>query len=308
MTQHISLRYLACGDLHITNDRPRYRTDDYLETCINKFTWHVSKANELDARLIIAGDLLDSNRVPVYVINLLIEILMDCCYTPYVIAGQHDMRYHQKNLQRTLIYNMHLSGTIKLLQDYGEGGVTGVGFGSEIPEEGNDILLIHKCVTPSDPPFFLPDAVKAADLARMHPQFKVIVSGDYHVPFVYNDDDLGTIVVNCGTMMRNKKDMQEHKPVANLIAIEDRSVKVTQIPVPVQPPEEVFNLDQIEYDAKHGITIDTSKLRELMQSTTEEHIKLDDIVYALGEENGVLENPIAQQIIEDVFENVEYNN
>jgi len=291
--------YIACADIHISEDRPRYRKDDYFNTGLRKLSTTVDISNQCDARLLIAGDIFNSSRASTNAINRVIEVLQKATYTPIAVVGQHDLRFHSGRLTATPIYTLHLAGVIKLLDDRTDGKVTGVSWNSEVPDEHNDILLIHKCLTPGEPPFFLEDAISAEEMIRLHPQFRVIISGDYHVPFVTEGGD-GNVVVNCGTLLRNKKNMLDYTPTIYRIGIGPNNVQIEPMLLPVQPAKEVFNLDQIEYDKEHGITIDTTKLKELMHGDSEHQPSLREVVKMLKPQSEV---DIDDKLVEEVFDN-----
>jgi DNA repair exonuclease SbcCD nuclease subunit len=295
------MKYLACADLHIKAQKPLYRTDNYLEACLGKLNQIVDIANREKAIPLIAGDTFDSHRVSLGVLNDVIEILSGCEFKPIVVPGQHDMRYHSQDLYGTPLETLELADVIKVLQCHEQDGVTGVGWGAEIPEEGSDILLIHKCVTPDEPPFFLPDAISAKELAHNYKQYRVIISGDYHPCFVQKFRR-ANIVVNCGTMMRNSKDLIAHKPMVHLIDIGEK-VDIQSIELKVKPAEEVFDLGKIEYEKQHGIEVDTTKIKQLLDADYGDHqaikLELKDIV------NKIKSDKHNQEIINEVLAHAE---
>lgn len=271
------MKVLAAGDLHIDNGRPHYRRDDYWGTAQRKLKSIIDIANENDARLKIAGDIFNSSRASTHVINVTMAIFQKAKYLPCVVPGQHDLIHHT-NLAQTPLYNLHIAGALKII-DKVHNNVTGVGFEQPIPAEGNEFLLIHKCITEKEPPFFLEDAVSAKTMMDDYPDYKYIISGDYHPAHVHEKD--GRWLINTGTMLRNKKDQTKHKPTVWLIDTDENTV--TGIEIPHEPFDEVFDIEQIEYDIQHGIEIDTERLQQLMDADGEE-IDLETIVYKVAHE------------------------
>jgi hypothetical protein len=292
--------YLACADIHISEHKPRYRKDDYFAASCEKLKWAISQANEHEAQLIIAGDLFDSSKASVYVLNTVMGIIQAADKEPIVIAGQHDLRYHT-SLEKTPIYNLALSGDITLLisdsmkfhTSTGTSIISGYSWEKE-PQDPNfhtDILMLHHCCTPEEPPFFLEDATSAADLSKMYPNAKYIVCGDYHIPHHTGN------VINCGTFMRNKKDMLDHQPYVWLIDTDKDEVK--KIKVPIAPADEVFDIEAIAYDEEHGITVDTEKLKELMDGALET-VDLKNVVFSIYSKMKKKDKP-SKQLVEEVL-------
>lgn len=263
---------LACADVHSRKVTPHYRCDDYWGTAQGKLEWVVSTGNKKKAKILIAGDIFDSSLCGTDVLNTVMKILQKADTPPWVVPGQHDLLFHT-DLHKTPLWNLHQAGVVQIIgADHPM--VLGVAFEEEIPDVKKPVLLIHKCITEEKPPFFLEDAVSAKDMLTQHPQFKYIISGDYHTSHYTKLD--GRHLINCGSIMRNKKDMHAHVPKVWLIDTEKDTVK--PLKVPHKPFGDVFNLDAIEKDKDSGITLDTSKLNKLLK-TDIEGIKFDDVVW-----------------------------
>jgi len=263
---------LACGDIHAEKNNPQFRIDDYWGTCQNKLIWIVEEANKYNARLLVAGDLFNTSRVTPDVTNVVMAILNEAIHTPYVVTGQHDLRYHT-SIEKTPIFTLALAGTVRIIQGvYGK--YTGAGFEEYIPTTKNEFLITHKTITEKEPPFFLPDAVSTKDFMKQYAMYKYIISGDYHPPH-YTKTRTGHLI-NVGTMLRNKKDMKNHVPVVWLI--NTKTNKVITVEVPHEPFDKVFDLEGIAYQEEHGLKIDTTKMKELMQAGSES-VELGDIVW-----------------------------
>lgn len=269
-------RFIVCADLHIDSRCPRYRKDNYWETVQEKLLWIVATANDRNARLIIAGDIFDSSKCTQKVVNTVIAIFKEAKYVPYVVAGQHDLKFHT-DIEETPFFTLISAGVVRLIEGAYE-EFTGVGFGQEVPEKHTKFLIIHKSITPDEPPFFLPDAISAVDAFSKYAGYTYIVAGDYHVPFVKQKKSvrMNRYIINCGTMMRNTKDMKNYIP--KIFEIDTDANTVSEIEVPHEPFETVFDTEAIEYENTHGIQVDTARLAELMHAQAEE-IKLENIVW-----------------------------
>lgn len=286
---------IACGDLHLEKNNPQFRIDNYWQTGQDKLLWIIHTANAHNARLIIAGDIFNTSKVTPDVINVAIAIFKEALHTPYVVAGQHDLLYHT-DIEKSPLFSLVLAGAVRNIHG-SFGAFTGAGFEEEIPDIVNEFLITHTCVTPAEPPFFLKSAISAKDLMKQREGYKYIISGDYHTPH-HRATKRGRHLINVGTMLRNKKDMQDHTPTVWLI--HRKSGTVEPLIVPHEPYDKVFNLDAIAYEEEHGIKIDTSKLKDLILTSTEE-VTLKSVVWKVHEGT---KDDINKAFVQEVLEHV----
>ena len=297
--------FLACGDTHADKRKPRYRTDDYWGTWQRKMLWVVGESNRLNARLLIPGDIFNTSKVSPDVINIVMAILREAKYTPYAVAGQHDLLHHT-DIEKTPLFALVVAGVVKLIQGHYK-EFTGAGFEEEIPTGSNKFLLTHTCITPRRAPFYLTDAIAAKKFMHMHPGYEIIISGDYHVPF---HTVLGKRhLINTGTLMRNKRDMKKYIPyvwhihISKDIQIEGRPlISIEKIEVPHEPYEDVFDIDAIEYEEQHGITLDTERLKNLVDSGIE-HNDLDSVTWTLYKQVTKDGETINKTMVKEVLDN-----
>jgi hypothetical protein len=289
--------FIGCGDLHAEKNTPTYRIDNYWETWQRKMLWIIDYANKKNARLLVAGDIFNTSRVGPDVTNIVLAIFQEASKVPYVVPGQHDLKYHT-DLEKCPLYTLELAGAVKIIEGR-DGMFTGAGFGDDIPDKKSKFLITHTTITEGEPPFFLEDAIAAKKFMRMHPQFQIIVSGDYHVPFHVNMGDRH--LINTGTIIRNKKDMHAYIPYIWEIVL-DEEIIIDQIEIPHEPYNDVFDIESIEYDNDHGITIDTTKMKELIDSGIEAD-ELDTVVWTLYKqlkEDGVkLNKALVEEVLEE---------
>jgi exonuclease SbcD len=236
-------RYILSADWHIRGSRPQYRIDDYCETLLGKIEFIVDTANKHDADIIVAGDIFNNIKVGIRVINRVIQILRKLKGTCYTVPGQHDLEGHNDTLDPTPYYNLIEAGVICNLTSNPINNIYGVGWEGKLDTEVNfasdPILVIHHCITPEEPPFFLKDsAMSAQELFDSCPEFRFIVSGDYHVPFVAELD--GRYIINCGCISRSNKDQVNFEPRVYLLDSDSR--EINPIYIPIRPWEEVFSI------------------------------------------------------------------
>lgn len=294
---------IGTADWHLSRNTPVSRTDtDYFQTALEKIKYIVELSKERDAPICIAGDIFDTIRVTPYMINELSSLLKEAPGV-YTVAGQHDME--NRNLSSACAYKtLEETGAIKHLTYKGRAYISGVSFTEELSSTIEaKILLLHKTITKKDPPFFLKDATRASDILKLLDKVRIVVSGDYHVPFiVYNSEQL---LVNCGPLLRRGKDHLHYKPRVYCIDVETRDVETIEIPV--KPVEEVFTFTvrneaeetkpKEESEAAEGIDKVIAKLQK-----GELDASFENIVYALADEWGFEEKEY--DILKDILSTI----
>ncbi len=240
---------IACGDLHIRSNSPRFRKDkNYLDTCLGKLTQIVNLANHHRTYIVCSGDLFDSSRVGYDVINKTIQVLKKFKYTFYTVVGNHDQHYHSLNLEKTPIQTLELAGVIKIIPNSGDGRLYGCSWEEELPttDQDDSILVIHYPITENEPPFFMNHALSAKDMMEEAKDFKFIISGDFHDAFVRKEGN--RILINTGTMMRNSIDQIDNTPKVFLLNTIKSTVK--SINLKVQDSKDIFKLVEAEQSKK----------------------------------------------------------
>lgn len=248
--------YICCADLHLTSNKPILRTEtDFLKVCIDKVNQIIELANEYKADILIAGDLFHSYTVSYKVLNEFSNCFNNLHRKVLFVDGQHDRENHTTNFINTPIYSLNNSKSncfflqnTNIIQDKRTSYcfcVYGASWKSKISTEIKDnILLVHKCITPEKPPFFLKDAISAKEMLKKYSNFKYIITGDYHESFMCKYK--GRVLINPGSMTRMKIDQLDHEPSVYLLDTDKDKVK--RIKLKVRPAKKVFNLTKSEKD------------------------------------------------------------
>jgi len=258
--------YICAADLHIRNNRPQFRRDDYFLAVIKKFRQIIKLANKYDAILLLAGDIFDSSKVGHKVANTVVRLMKKLETECYIVAGQHDQVNHITDIKDSPLWQLGELPNVNILYHgiiySNANNLYGCSFG-EIPHKikktKSSILVIHKSITEGKPPFFLDDAISAKKALKKYSGYQYIVSGDYHTPFVYKFGK--RIVINCGAMMRQNIDQVDHKPRVYLL--DTKLNKVKTIHLKVEDSEKVFALDLIK---KVSDSAFSEELNELVKS------------------------------------------
>ena len=234
-------RYIFAADLHIRSNRPHLRKDDYFLTVIGKFRQILKHCRDKKAILIVAGDFFDSTKVGIKVVNAVMKLMRTAKVECRVVLGQHDMNFHTMDFSGSPVQTLVHAGLVKVLTKNLE-GMCGCSFGEEPndPEHHPDnILVIHKSITPGTPPFYLPDALSSEDMIEKYMGYQIIVSGDYHQPFVAKK--WNRVLINCGPMMRENIDQVDQKPRVYFVDTEENTI--LPLFLRIKPASEVFSLD-----------------------------------------------------------------
>lgn len=281
------MKIIATADWHLTRTTPISRTDpDYFQTGLDKVRQIVEYAKKYNAIICVAGDIFDNLKVTPYMINKVYEVLQDM--RVYSVAGQHDMEY--RNITASCAYatlvELGCLTHVSVPTGYDrEGGITGVSFNEEIPRGlKSQIALVHKTITEKEPPYFLKDAVKSLDIMKLLQGVSIIISGDYHVPFVRKRFE--QVLVNCGSLMRKGKDQIDYKPCVWLIDTD--SLAVDPLPLQIKPVEEVFSY-AVRNEAPVQQNIVMADMDKVIERLTKEELKpsFENILMALAAEEGL---------------------
>lgn len=246
------------GDTHFTNTSPKRRKDSYFDTQMGKLDQALQIFESEGAQFVLqAGDLFDTPTVANRVKAALIQYLREKHRVVRTVWGQHDVTGHSVNtLPNSPIRVLEAAGVVEILTaqptfiHVPKVHLYGASFGEEVPKVQDpnafNILVTHRMI--GDRPLF-PGQVLEEPRAflRGHPDYKLILVGDYHYPF---SDRWGEqLIINCGALVRQtltdlKNDL---RPAVFTVTIPDLQVK--RFELNVDSAESVFDLASAE--SKH---------------------------------------------------------
>jgi DNA repair exonuclease SbcCD nuclease subunit len=238
----------AIADLHLRDDRPLNRKDDYYQTMLQKFDFCLKQA----PTMLVAGDFFDKSNVSMKLLSDVIYLIREAGTQVIVIPGQHDLPGH--NLE--LLYESGLgvlveAGVVTLLLDepkqirvpiktakFYKIKIWPVPFGQEVivPKEKSEIpniMLIHKLIFLNKQGVFpgIENPEISVNFMKKYPQFDLIISGDNHQQFFIQENNKKTKLINTGSMMRQKIDQKDHHPA---IALIDNNLNVSIKAIPIK--------------------------------------------------------------------------
>jgi DNA repair exonuclease SbcCD nuclease subunit len=216
---------------------------------MNKIRWIFELAVKEGCEIILQpGDFFDSPDQANYVIRELVSVLRyyDGLQI-FSIYGQHDTRY-RKTFNTTLGIFEEM-GLVSILgnNSYNCDGIDfyGASLGKEIPDPVNrneiNILIAHKMIVQSQPLWAdQTDYISTKDMLKKYQDYNLIVSGDNHQSFIHGSK-FGSMLINCGSLMRTTIAQRDHHPVAYIVDSETN--EITKYEIPIRPIEEVMNLE-----------------------------------------------------------------
>ena len=237
-------KFLITGDLHLTNKKPKNRTDDYVKTQKAKidFIFDLAIKEKVNA-ILQPGDLFDHFNIPDSLKREWIIYFREKGIPIFTVPGQHDMRYHSSNINNTPMGVLDGSGAIKILKEtpwlYPHRGekdimIYGAGWNKEVAGismfelKGIYILVTHQMIIQDKKLWKGQEGTKAKSLLFKYP-FDLIVSGDNHQSFT--QERKGSHLVNCGSLMRSAIDQHDHQPCVYIYDIDKLSLTKYDIPI-----------------------------------------------------------------------------
>lgn len=238
------------ADLHVREDVPVCRTDDYLTAQFGKmaFIQKLCKDND-NAPFLCAGDLFDNWKPSPWLLSKCLELLP---LLTIVVPGQHDLAQHSlAELPKTGLQTLAQAGRVFILSGGfervlgGPGGplasVSGYAYGETAKDAVRDeentkyILLWHHLTCSGSQPWPGARADEITDIRgklRGLRGYDLVVTGDNHQQFYSQGIFSRVVFVNPGSMMRMSADQVDFEPAVFGWCASDNSI--TRIPLPIK--------------------------------------------------------------------------
>ena len=246
------------GDIHIREEAPRSRTDNYFDTCMNK----IDKLMAKHKYVIILGDFFDKSNIPVEYLNEAIDRLSKYTGRIYTVLGNHDAHYRTLKLNKTSIGLLDKVGVVQLKLD--SFSIEGISFDVasvvpelKLPEKKSNILLGH---------FYLEKSGQAKE--SMHTEdlleYEYVFLGHEHEP--QEPLQIGnTTIFRNGSLLRKDADSYNLERSSIFYAELSYSGEVSIQQLEVMSPETVFTPESFTRP-RPKIICDFSNLELLMQN------------------------------------------
>uniref|UniRef100_A0A6M3L645 Putative calcineurin-like phosphoesterase n=1 Tax=viral metagenome TaxID=1070528 RepID=A0A6M3L645_9ZZZZ len=299
------MKLLITGDWHITDKTPVNRLDDFPKTQEDKIDWILQTAIDNDCNGILQpGDIFDSSRASDYLKQFWIEKFRQWeeRLTICTVFGNHDLRFHGSNTENTPLMVLHKAEAIIILQDKvmhldDDIYIYGCSWGQDIPKKqnfsGTHILLIHKMLI--DEKLWPGQEAQGAKAFLLNSEFDIIVSGDNHQSFMVDSKD--KFLINCGSLMRDSIDQEDHKPHIWIIDTTPLDVKHpkpgqvvrTKIDIPIKPFKEVMNVEKATEQKEKNKELET------FIESLKNDVKLEGLDFPQNLEKYMKENELEEQ-------------
>jgi len=228
------MKFLLLSDTHLRSTCPIGRKDDFRTTQYNKWKYIINTAITQNVSAILqAGDLFDIPSPSLGLITEIAEHLIELKKWDIkflTIPGQHDQLMRSSDLSRTAMGVLNKVGLLSVIPD---GKFT------------TEILIVHDMIG-NKPLYPGHEITYAKKYLTSHPEFDLILCGDYHYPFIEKDGN--RIIVNTGCLLRltrNPDDMFRI-PHFYIYNTEDKSLEKFEIEIP--PVEDTFIMSDYKTD------------------------------------------------------------
>lgn len=228
------MKFVAMGDLHVTNKKPKLRKDeDYLLTIIQKLDQIYEFACQNDAKVVVQpGDFFDSAKASDYLKQLMViklkEYQQKYGITTLTIFGQHDLRFHSSDIKNTPLAVLEAAGVLTILDNQipttiGDVNFYGSSWNEEPASPSKDkcnVLVTHKMIVKSKIWEGQEDFIYGPNMFRKHPAYTYFITGDNHQSFSYTvkpTNKSQRSLLNCGSLMRSNIRQIDHHPCCYII-------------------------------------------------------------------------------------------
>lgn len=215
---------ILLGDLHLREDTPVCRTDDFLDTQWKKLEFIFGLQMKHNCPVLCSGDLFNVAKPSLWLVS---NVMKRIPYKFLTIYGNHDLPNHSLEEQEKCgVYALSIANKLTIL--------SGTHF-NQIPTkrslviEGKKILVWHVMTYKDELPFPGCEDLKARSLLHKYPEYDLILTGDNHQSFV--QEYKGRLLVNPGSMMRQTADQINHKPCVWLYYADTNTVEPVYLPI-----------------------------------------------------------------------------
>jgi DNA repair exonuclease SbcCD nuclease subunit len=212
---------ILTSDWHLREDTPTCFVGDFQAEQWKSVDFVYDLQKKYDCDVIHGGDLFDHWKPSPWLLSETIKHLPNKFYT---ILGQHDLPQHDLELvNKCGIQTLHLAQSLTILPS-GHWGQQPEGY---LPWYHKKLLVWHH-LTYLSKPFPGAEGGMAEGVLRKYP-YDLIVTGDNHQSFTVEYQ--GRILVNPGSLTRQKADQIDFKPKVYLWYALNNTVQAIHLPI-----------------------------------------------------------------------------
>lgn len=295
---------IITADMHLRDDVPVCRTDNYWEAQDNKVTFLNKTQREYNIPILDAGDLFNRWKSSPYLLAWTINKMSGERIT---VPGNHDLPEHSLlSFERSGLAVLEASHTIQVdMSDVtiyeGNAFITyTVPWNRPAPTKPNsyrkrNVLILHKLAYLKKEPYpgAKEDGVEASSLLDQYGAFDLIITGHNHQSFTIEKDK--TLLVNPGSMMRMNVSQIDHEP--GFFLWYAKANRVEKINYPIE--KNVISKKHIEVKKERDERIDAFVKR--LRDDIEIGLSFEDNIERFLSKNKT--KPRVEEIIKEVIAN-----
>lgn len=229
------MKFIFTADWHLRGDKPRCRLDEnWIETQRQAIRFVVEQANVRNLPIFIGGDIFHTPRVSTEVLNMVIAELKECGEGVRILAGNHDLPYHNYDLLHTSSIGVLALYFVELnrLMVSDDCRINAQPFGCDDGTHPAKLAFSHQLVFPNEKarPMGCKDLGRIPEeVLEQFPHADFVCVGDYHHNFFYVSKT-GRCVLNPGCLIRQVADMKGYNCVIAAVDTEARTVEWIDVP------------------------------------------------------------------------------
>lgn len=230
---------IITGDIHLREDRPICRTDDYFAALSKKIKWLRDIQIKYGCPIFDAGDLFAKSKPSYFLVQWAIKYLPRRFHS---VPGNHDLPSHNLSLlEKSALGLLSAAEIVRVLTKHPISIPSiktvihpypwGVDIGPLKQSKGNSshIALCHVMTFTGEAPWPGCVDLSARELLRKMKGYDLVITGHNHKPFVI--ESRGRLLVNPGSLMRSSASQINYKPRIYLWYQEDNHVEPIYVPI-----------------------------------------------------------------------------
>ncbi len=216
---------ILSGDWHLREDSPLCFVGDFQKEQWIVVDYIKDLQKEFDCPVICSGDLFDYWKPS---LGFLAEVVKHLPRKLYVVYGNHDLPQH--NVKLAGKSGVHLLAKVRRLTILSQchWGLFPIDETEEqliFPDK--NLLVWHTMTYQKEKPYPGCEDPKAISILKKYPQYDLILTGHNHKSF--HEEYHGRLLINPGSITRQKADQIDHHPVVYLWR-EDNSITLCPLP------------------------------------------------------------------------------
>ena len=282
---------ILTADIHIREDAPLCRTDDFWETQIRKILFLKQQQEKYKCPVFIAGDIFDHWKPSPFLLGWVLENLPDSIIA---IPGQHDLPQHSIDMiNKSGIFVLAAAGKIQVLLEgqsiiiNSDTEIYGFPFGSKLDiaedkrakHKTHRVAMCHELTWKDKMPYPGCTNRNASSFLRKMSGFSLVLVGDNHQTFTHEENN--RILVSPGSFMRTTAAQIEHRPCIYLWFAKDNKIEPLYLPI----EEGVVTREHIEHSEERDRRVDAFltrlkddiELKLSFRANLESYMKLNDV-------------------------------